>query len=157
MTFKSGQSGNPSGRKPGSKNKKLELLRSSDERLQKKVLDMAMQGDPTALKIVADRLWPRLRAQAATVSIDVASDDIAEQGRQIIDSALSGNITVDVLKDLLTALYAQAKLIELSEFEQRMQALEQRKDMPPWETNHKPVKRITDQKLPMRGKLRRLK
>ena len=156
MTFQSGKSGNPSGRPKGSRNKKLELLRSSDEQLQRKILDLALEGNPTALKIIADRLWPKLRAEAQTVSIDAASDDLAEKGRKIIDAALSGEITVDVLRDLLTSLYAQGKLIEISEFEERMAALEKHQALPPWETNYNPVKRLTCEKLPIRGKRRRL-
>ena len=155
MTFQKGKSGNPSGRKPGSKNKKLELLRSADELLQRKILDLALEGNPTALKIVADRLWPRLRSQPPLVSIDVASNDLAEQGRKIIAAALSGKITVDVLRDLLSAIYAQGKLIELSEFEDRLHALEQSKDIPPWESDYRPVKLPPVEKLPMRGKRKR--
>ena len=155
MTFKSGKSGNPRGKKPGTKNKRLELLQSKDVQLQKKLVAMALSGDIGALKIIADRLWPRLRAEAAFISIDSRSDDLAEQGRKIIDAALSGEITTDVLRDLLTSLYAQGKIVELAEFEQRLKQLEQHRDVAPWEIEHRPVKLITDQKLPMRGKQRR--
>ena len=153
MSFKKGNAGRP----VGSKNKKLEFLRSSDERLQKKLVSMALSGDIGALKIIADRLWPRLRAEAAHISIDTTSNDLAGQGRQIIDAALSGKITVDVLKDLLASLYAQAKIVEAAEFEERLKALEEHRDVAPWEIEHRPVKLITDQeKLPMRGNKRRI-
>ena len=156
MTFKSGKSGNPRGKKPGTKNKTLQLFRSSDEQLQRKVLEMALSGDLSAMKIVADRLWPRLRAEAAVVSIDVASNDLAEQGRQIIAAALSGKITTDVLRDLLTALYAQGKIIELAEFEERLRKLEEHRTAPPWESPKPELRLVADQeKLPMRGKQRR--
>ena len=155
MTFKKGNPGRPQ----GSKNKKLEFLRSSDVQLQKKLLAMALSGDIGALKIISDRLWPKLRAEAALISIDTTSNDIAELGRQIIDSALSGNITVDVLKDLLTSLYAQGKIVELVEFEDRIKALENHQTLPPWKTesSKRELRLITDQELlPMRGKRRRL-
>ena len=151
------QKGNP-GRPVGSKNKKLEFLRSHDDRLQKKLVSMTLDGDISALKIIADRLWPRLRAEAAHISIDVVSNDIAEQGRAIIDSALSGNITVDTLRDLLASLYAQGKIVELAEFEDRLKELEQHRALPPWEVeSSKPKMRlITDQEiLPMRGNAKR--
>lgn len=153
MTF---QKGNP-GRPKGSKNKKLELLRSNDQKLQKKVLDMAMDGDATALRIIADRLWPRLRAQASPVFIDAPSDNIAEQGRKIIDAALCGEVTADVLRDLLMALYAHGRLIELTELEQRLDALEKSKGGLPWEQRMKePLWEEDESKLlPIRGKRRR--
>ena len=149
MVFQKGQSGNPAGMKPGTKHKKLELLRSNDQKLQKKVLDMAMQGDTAALKIVADRLWPRLRSQAMPVSIDV-NGDLATTGRKVIDAALSGEVTVDVLKDLLGALYLQGQITELSELEQRLAALEDSASVAPWEKS-KPE----SNKLPLRGRKRR--
>lgn len=158
MAFKPGQSGNPGGKRPGTKNKKLELFRSDDEKLQRKVLSMALGGDIAAMKIIADRLWPRLRAQAPPISIDAASHNISEQGKKIIDAALSGEITTDVLRDLLTALYAQGKLIELSEFEERLKALEEHREPPPWESQRNDSELASNEKLlPIRGKRRRLK
>jgi hypothetical protein len=150
MPFKPGQSGNPAGRKPGTKNRKLELLRSHDAKLQKKVLDMALKGDPAALKIVADRLWPRLRAQAPPVSIDAKSDDLVATGKRVIDAALSGQITTDLLRDLLGALYLQGQITELTEFERRLRELEERAgDTPPWAAPE------PSEKLPIRGRKRR--
>ena len=158
MTFKSGKSGNPRGKKPGTKNKRLELFRSHDEQLQRKVLDMALAGDISALKIVADRLWPRLRAEAPLISIDATSNDLAEQGRQVIAAALRGEITTDVLRDLLTAFFAQGKIVELAEFEARIKTLEQRHELPPWgiESSKPEMRLINDQEiLPMRSRKRR--
>ena len=155
MAFQKGKSGNPRGKKPGTKNKTLQLFRSSDEQLQRKVLEMALSGDLSAMKIVADRLWPRLRAEAALISIDSKSDDLAEQGRRVIDAALHGKITVDVGRDLLAAFFAQAKIVEAAEFEARLNKLEEHRDIAPWEIEHRPTRLLTDQKLPMRGKRRR--
>ena len=160
MTFTSGKSGNPRGKRPGTKNKRLQLFRASDVKLQRKVLDMALSGDLGALKIVADRLWPKLRAEAAVVSIDVASNDLAEQGRRVIDATLRGEISTDVLRDLLTGLYAQGKIVELAEFEARIKTLEQRHELPPWgiESSKRELHLVTDQEiLPMRSKGKRLK
>jgi hypothetical protein len=71
--FKKGQVANPNGRPKGSKNK-LTLLReailmdaeeivlSNWESVVRKTLDMAEQGDSTALKILWDRVIPSKRA-----------------------------------------------------------------------------------------------
>ena len=152
MTFKKGNPGRPQ----GSKNKKLEFLRSSDVQLQKKLLAMALSGDIGALKIISDRLWPKLRAQADLMEIDINSDDISERARQLFNETLTGRMSADVLRDMLGALYGEAKIIELAEFDNRLKALEQCKDMPPWEA-HEPVKYLTAEKLPIRGNRRRLK
>ena len=118
---------------------------------------MALAGDIGALKIIADRIWPRLRAEAPPISIDCKSDDLSEQGRSVIDAGLRGEISTDVLRDLLSALFAQAKIVELAEFEDRLKELEGHRIAPPWEVD-RPVKLINDQEiLPMRGKQKRLK
>ena len=149
MSFQKGQSGNPAGRKPGTKNRKIELLRSNDKRLQKKVLKMALDGDPVALRICADRLWPKIRPEALPVRVTTTSSDLASQGAAIIDAALSGKLTPDVLRDLLSALADQARLIEFTEIEARLQALEGQEPVAPWEQPSK-------DKLPIRGRKRRL-
>ena len=92
------------------------------------------------------------------MSIDVVSNNLAKQGRSVIDAALHGKITVDAGRDLLAALFAQAKIIEAAEFEERLKILEQHRDVAPWETaSPKPKLRlITEQtKLPMRGNAKR--
>ena len=119
MAFKPGQSGNPAGKPKGCLNKRLELFRSSDKKLQRKVLKMALDGDVAMLKIVADRLWPRLRTEAMPVIVKTKSADIASQGAAIINAALAGKLTPDVLRDLLGALADQARLVEFSEIESR--------------------------------------
>ena len=149
MKFQKGNAGRPK----GSRNKKLEFLRSSDVELQKKLLEMALDGDIGAIKIIADRLWPRLRAEAPPISLDCKSDDLSEQGRTIIDAGLRGEITTDVLRDLLAALFAQAKIMELAEFEERLKVLEEHRSAPPWERELHLVN--VQEKLPMRGKQRR--
>ena len=148
MAFKPGQSGNPRGKKPGTKNKKLELFRSNDEKLQRKVLDMALDGDVAMLKIVADRLWPRLRSEAMPVIVKTKSADIASQGAAIINAALAGKLTPDVLRDLLGALADQARLVEFTEIESRLQALENQDHVIPWAQR-------SEDKLPIRGRKRR--
>ena len=153
MKFQKGNAGRP----VGSKNKRLALLQSGDARLQEKLLEMALAGDVGALRIVADRLWPRLRAEAALVNVQTNSSDLAEQGRQIVNAGLSGEISADVLRDLLTSLYAQGKIVELAEFERRLKTLEQHRDVAPWETEQRPVLIAETAKLPIRGNKRRRK
>ena len=148
MAFKPGQSGNPAGKKPGTKNKKLAWLRSHDTELQQKVLELALKGDATALRICADRLWPKLRSEAMPVLVKTKSADIASQGAAIINAALAGKLTPDVLRDLLSALADQARLVEFTEIESRLQALENQDHVIPWAQR-------SEDKLPIRGRKRR--
>ena len=147
--WRKGQSGNPAGRPKGSGNVKQGLFKSNEPVLQQKLIDMALGGDVAAMKIIADRIWPRIRSQAMPIFIKAETTDLADTGRSVIAAAMAGKIAPDVLRDVLAALYGQGKLVELTELEQRLQALEKRKDVPPW--LHR-----SDAKLPIRGKRRRL-
>ena len=146
--FKKGQSGNPAGRPKGARDKRLALMLSNEKALQRKLVKMALGGDVAAMRIIADRLWTRLRPEAAPVRVSAASSGLAQQGAAIIDAALSGALTPDVLRDLMAALADQARLVEFAEFEERLQRLEGREPIAPWE-------RLADGKFPIRGRKRR--
>ena len=146
--WRKGESGNPAGRPKGSGNIKQGLFKSKEPELQQKLINMALGGDVAAMKIIADRIWPRIRSQAMPINVAANTTDLANTGRSVIAAALDGEITVDVLRDVLAALYGQGKLVELTELEQRLQALEKQKDVPPW--LHR-----SEAKLPIRGKHRR--
>ncbi len=141
------QPGNP-GRPKGAKGKKVELFRSNYEKVQRKVLDMALDGDVAMLKIIADRLWPRIRPQALPVKVKTKSADLASQGAAVVNAALAGELTPDVLGMLLSGLADQARLVEFTEIESRLQKLENQEHIAPW------VQRSED-KLPIRGRKRR--
>src|SRR6516225_12344096 len=66
MTFVKGQSGNPAGRRPGSRNKVTEfvagLAGENVEELTRKLIEQARYGNPAALRACFDRIWPKPRA-----------------------------------------------------------------------------------------------
>jgi hypothetical protein len=70
--FPKGRSGNPSGRPPGARNRATiaaeALLEGEDEVLTRKAIELALEGDTTALKLCLERIVPQRRSRA------VASD-----------------------------------------------------------------------------------
>ncbi len=148
MAFKKVQSGNPAGRPKGARDKRLSLLLSNEKRLQRKLVQLGLKGDMRAMQLCVDRLWPRLRPEALPVIVKTKSSGIASQGAQIINAALAGKLTPDVLRDLLGALADQARLVEFTEIESRLQALENQDHVIPWAQR-------SEDKLPIRGRKRR--
>jgi hypothetical protein len=123
--FTAGVSGNPKGRKKGTT--AAHLLRKSiaDDmpEIILKLVEQAKNGDTAAAKILLDRCCPSLKPQAMAINLPV-NGTLAEQGNEIIRATMGGNIPPDVGAQLITALAAQSKIIEVEELTQRIIALE---------------------------------
>src|SRR5262245_22216553 len=65
MTFIKGQSGNPAGRPPGSRNKSLlameQMIDGEAAAIVERLVRLAKLGDPLALRLCIDRIVPRRR------------------------------------------------------------------------------------------------
>jgi len=100
-----------------------ELLEPHAEELVAKVVEMAKNGDTTALRICIDRLIPPMKARDEAVSARL-SGSLGEQGRSVLDSLAAGTVTPDQAATMLTAIATQARIVEVDEIERRVTALE---------------------------------
>lgn len=126
-TFKRGVSGNPSGR-PKTENTRLrQQLAAHSEAVAAVVVDAALKGDLQAAKIVLERVCPPLKPIVSPVTITLPNNlGIADTARAIIEHAAHGEIAPDVAGQLVQAVAALARIIEIDELEQRLTALEGR-------------------------------
>lgn len=128
-SFPKGVSGNPAGRKPGSKNN-LTLLREhlSTPDLLKDVLaktvERAKDGDVQALKLLLDRLWPVQRSTLPAADVSPSDDTLTAQGSAVLHAMLNGQIAADVGTAMLQGLQGQAKIIESEQLAERVAELE---------------------------------
>jgi len=126
MTFRKGESGNPSGRprKPRTGPDKLraDLLREAPEILAA-LVGAAKIGDPAASKLVLDRCLPALRPVDRPAPIALG-DDLAEAGRAILTALGAGALTPDQASSIAATIGSLARTAELIEFEKRLSAIE---------------------------------
>jgi hypothetical protein len=123
--FEKGMSGNPKGRTPAhiTATKVRKSLADDLPDIMNKLVELAKQGDTTAIRLILDRVCPALKPQAVPISLPV-SNSLAEQGNEIIKATMSGKISPDIGSQLITALSNQGKLIELQELADRLARIE---------------------------------
>lgn len=137
MTWQTGQSGNPGGRKPGTG--KIDKLRAALAKELPEVLQalvaQAKAGDTGAIKLVLERTVPALRpVDAPTVLNLLPEAGLADQGRAVLAALAAGQLPANQAAGILQGLGNLAKLVELDELEKRIAALEGRHES---ETPHR--------------------
>ena len=126
--FTKGKSGNPAGRPKGIQDKRAalrDLLTPHAPDLVAKAVELAMQGDTTALRMCIDRLIPPLKTQATQTQFD-ASGSLSQRGEAILKAIAAGELDPATGNSLIGALATQAKLLEITAIEERLTALEER-------------------------------
>lgn len=104
MTFKIGQSGNPAGRRKGSVNKRTELSKLLDpyaDKLVNKMIELALNGDVTALRLCIERLIPKIHREP--LGIEYHSDKVILK-EDILKAVFDGRIRIEDAERLNTLL-----------------------------------------------------
>jgi hypothetical protein len=133
MPFRKGVSGNPSGRRAGSKNKSTDLRERYSRDLpaiHRQLIKAAKEGQPWAVSLVMSKCYPPLKPvqQPGALSGDFSGDSLTEQGKAVVASMAAGELSVDDAKSMLSALADMAKLVEHCDFDERLKRLEQQHD-----------------------------
>ena len=128
--FKPGQSGNPTGRPPGSRNKTtlaIEAMLDGDaETITQKVIELAKGGDLTAIRICMDRLCPPRKDRHVTFEmpkLEKAADAVMAAAA-IVDAVAAGDLTPSEAAELSRVVNAYATTLEAADFDARLRKLE---------------------------------
>ena len=130
--FVKGASGNPSGRPPGSRNQSTLLMESmlegQAEQLTQKAIDLALDGDITALRLCLERLIPPRKGRPIHLSLPSIENvqQIAAAMATVANAIGDGEITPNEGEVLAKILVAQKDVVLTADLERRMEALEQR-------------------------------
>jgi len=128
--FIRGRSGNPAGRPPGLRNRATlaaeQMLDGEAERLTRLALDLAHEGDKTALRLCLDRIIAprRERAVSFTMPPIAGPADLAGAMAALALAAAQGIITPGEAAQLSQVVETYIRAIETTDLERRLRAVE---------------------------------
>ena len=129
--WKPGQSGNPSGKPPGTRHRATmaaqALIDGKADALVQKALELALEGDGPVLRAMLDRLCPPRKDSPLTLAglpkIKAAAD-LPKATARVLEAVADGTITPSEGQALAGLLEAHRRTLETTEIEQRLSALE---------------------------------
>lgn len=130
--FAKGKSGNPSGRPPGSRNRASlvveALMEGEAERLSRKAIELAFEGNVVALRLCLERIAPARRGHLIKLDIGSARTlaELAQAQSQVLERMAKGDLTVEEAADAARAIEAVGSAYERRELEARLVALEEK-------------------------------
>ena len=128
--YKPGQSGNPTGRPKGARNKATvaaeTLLEGEAETITRRCIDLALEGDHMALRLCLSRILPVKRER--TIELDLPALEGSQDSLRAIGTVLeavgSGTITPSEGQAVASLLETHRRTFEVEELEHRIEALE---------------------------------
>ena len=130
MPFKPGQSGNPKGRKTGSRNRTTiaveELLEGEAEKLTRKAIDLALEGDPPALRLCLDRICPARKDRPVSFEVRQMENaaDVVLVMSGVVQSLAVGDMTPSEAQSVAGVIETFRRTLETEDHEKRLAALE---------------------------------
>jgi hypothetical protein len=128
--FEKGRSGNPAGRRTGSRNKATlaaaALLAGESEGLTRKAVELALVGDPTAMRLCLERILPPCRERAVKFALPPieSAAHIAPAMKAVTAALADGAITPGEAHRIAAVVDTFVRAIETSDFDRRLQELE---------------------------------
>ncbi len=130
--FPPGFVANPHGRIRGSRNRNtqnmIDLLEGQGEAISGKLIDLALAGDKTALRLCIERLIPRRKSLPLNLVLPPLNtpSDVANAITAVIDAASYGEIDTDQARAMAAVLDARRKSFETIELEDRLTLIEKK-------------------------------
>lgn len=125
-TFAQGNPGKPKGSRHRATQAIEQMLEGQREALTQKAIDLALEGDVTALRLCLDRIAPVRKD--APVSFDLpdieTAEDAANAARAILRAVAEGEVTPMEAATVMGVVEQFRRTLETTEMERRIAALE---------------------------------
>ena len=131
--FPKGTSGNPAGKPKGALNHATRaaalLLDNECESLTRKVIELALSGDMTALKLCLDRIIPPRKERPVSIRLPSIKGvaDLPRLTAAILKAVGQGELEPGQAAALVSLVANHGKALELAELDARIRALEGKK------------------------------
>lgn len=128
--WKKGQSGNPKGCPTGSRHKATQaaqaLLDGEAEGLTRKCVELALEGDLTALRLCLERIVPPRKDAPVKVPLPTmeSAADIPAVTAAVLEAVARGELTPSEAQAVAGLVETHRKAVELADIEKRVAALE---------------------------------
>jgi hypothetical protein len=130
--FEPGQSGNPSGRPKGSRNRVTQavemLIHGQAEALGAKAVEMALSGDASMLRALLSTIVPTRRDR--TVEFELPKIETAGDARKassaVLAACAAGELSPNEASEIMGLIATHVQAIDVAELEDRIAALEKR-------------------------------
>src|SRR4051794_26843608 len=126
MQFKPGQSGNPRGRRAGSRNKATlaidKLLDGEGQSIARKAVDLAKAGDLTAIRICMERLCPPRKDRPVMFDLPKlrAAADAVTASAAIVEAVAIGDLTPSEAAELSRVVDGFTRAFTAADLEARL-------------------------------------
>ena len=132
--FQKGQSGNPHGRPMGSRNNATlaceALLEGQAEALTQKAVEMALAGDPVALRICLERICPVRKDRAVRFPLPPINSarDAANIAAAIAEAVAAGHVTPSEAAEIAKVVDVYVRAYQTADLSDRVACVEQMTD-----------------------------
>jgi hypothetical protein len=130
MPFEPGKSGNPAGKLKGTRNRATmaveALLDGEAETITRKAIELAKDGDLTALRLCLDRIAPPRKDRPVLFELPPVSSaaDVAKAAAALLEAVAVGDLTPAEASELGKLIEAYIKALEATDFAERLTKLE---------------------------------
>ena len=125
--FAPGNSGRPKGARHRVTRAVEDLLAGEAEKLTRKAIELALQGDTTALRLCLERIAPPRKSRPITLKLPpvVTAEDVASAQSTVISAAADGLLDLSEAAELAGLLESKRRSLETQMADERIKKLEE--------------------------------